>query len=78
MAVAVAHQQRQEVVMVQVVLADLLADHAMAQLQLPQELLAKEIMVELAAVLQALVLAVAEVQVQPAKVIKILKVAMEE
>jgi hypothetical protein len=50
----------------------------MAQLHLPQELLAKEIMVELAAVLQAMVLAAAEVQVQPAKVIKILKVAMEE
>jgi hypothetical protein len=77
-AVAVAHQQRQEVVMVEVFLADLLADHAMAQLHLPQELLAKEIMVELAAVLQAMVLAAAEVQVQPAKVIKILKVAMEE
>jgi hypothetical protein len=50
----------------------------MAHLHLPQELLAKEMMVELEAVFQVMVLAVAEVQVQPAKVIKIPKVAMEE
>jgi hypothetical protein len=50
----------------------------MAHLQLSQELLAKEIMEALAAVLQALVLAAAAVPVQPAKVVKLPKVAMEE
>jgi hypothetical protein len=77
-AVAVAGRQRHQVVLVKVLLADPPADQPMAHLQPAQELLAKEIMEALAAVLQALVLAVAEVQVQPAKVVKIPKVAMEE
>ena len=50
----------------------------MAHLQPAQELLAKEIMVELEVVLQAMAVAAVADQEQPAKVLKILKVAMEE
>jgi hypothetical protein len=77
-AVAGAGRQRHQVVLVKVLLADPPADQPMAHLQPAQELLAKEMMVELEAVLQALVLAAAAVQVQPVKVVKLPKVAMEE
>jgi hypothetical protein len=66
------------VAVVQACLADLVAEHPMAHLQPAQELLAKEIMAELEAIIQTMVPAEAAVQEQPAKVIKIPKAVMEE